>query len=369
LQAIRAHAGVTRPELVKMTGLTTPTVGVIANQFLEEGLIFKSGRRNGERGQPASHLSINPDGAFSLGLNIDRDHLTLLAMDFSGAVRARISREVDFALPADTRAFLKHALEKIMKSKAVPVRRLAGFGVAMPDALGETRLPGQPAAYNGWSKLRVETLIQEQIDTPVYCENDAAAAAMGELYFGNGLHSNSFFYVLISAGLGGGLVINRQYFRGAHGRSGEVGFLPADDKSQGPTLGDTVLMRDLFVMLKKAGVQVSAPADLARLNGAARKSVHGWIVHVADQLYKPILTLVCGVDPDAVFIGGRLPAFIVDMLCDELNRKLSTTIGLSWPHALVKRAALAEDAAAMGAAILPFMDSFLPVGFPVVAKG
>ncbi|MES1158355.1 MAG: ROK family protein [Terricaulis silvestris] len=346
-----------------MTGLTTATVGGITNQFLNEGLIFKSGRRSGERGQPASHLSINPDGGFSLGLNIDRDHLTLLAMDFSGNIRARVSREIEFASPADTSTFLKGAIQEIVKSKVFPMRRLAGFGVAMPDALGETQLPGQPAAYKAWSTLDVEGFVGKLISTPVFRENDAAAAAMGELYFGKGLHSNSFYYILISAGLGGGLVINRRYYRGAHGRSGEIGFMPAGESSKkGPlaTLGDEVLMQDLFEMLRTAGVRVSSPGQLAKLEAPARKPVQIWAAQVAERLYQPILTLICGIDPDAVFIGGRLPALAVDAICDELNKRLSISSNLTWPHAVVKRAALAEDAAAMGAAILPFMDSFLP---------
>jgi predicted NBD/HSP70 family sugar kinase len=374
LQAIRAIDGITRPELVKLTGLTMPTVSAIANQFLEEGLIFKSGRRNGERGQPASHFSIHADGAFSLGLNIDRDHLTLLAMDFAGEVRARVSREIAFPLPTDTSTFLKQALDEILKSKAIPQRRLIGFGIAIPDALGETRLPNQPAAFKSWSTLKLDDFIRKKIDIPVFCENDAAAAAMGELYFGAGLHANSFFYVLISAGLGGGLVINRQYCRGAHGRSGEIGFLPLSHRPNKrgdgrQSLGDAVLMRDLLAMLKQAGISISAPEQLGRLDGAAKTILRKWTADVAQHLYDPILTLVCGIDPDAVFIGGRLPAPVVDMLCDELNRRLSKATDLTWPHALVRRAALAEDASAMGAAILPFMDRHLPIAPPLTRMG
>jgi hypothetical protein len=57
------------------------------------------------------------------------------------------------------------------------------------------------------------------------------------------------------------------------------------------------------------------------------------------------------------------------MLCDELNRRLSKATDLTWPHALVRRAALAEDASAMGAAILPFMDRHLPIAPPLTRMG
>ncbi|MEG8024588.1 ROK family protein [Sphingomonas aurantiaca] len=60
----------------------------------------------------------------------------------------------------------------------------------------------------------------------IHIDNDAAAAAIGEAQFGGGLDHASFFYILVSAGLGGGIVTDGTYYRGATGRSGEIGFLP-----------------------------------------------------------------------------------------------------------------------------------------------
>src|SRR4051812_42441252 len=74
LQAIRANGPVRRSELAKLTGLTPPAVFRITNTMLDEGLVQVAGRVLPPRGKPANNLVINPDGAFALGLNIDRDH-------------------------------------------------------------------------------------------------------------------------------------------------------------------------------------------------------------------------------------------------------------------------------------------------------
>src|SRR3546814_16870783 len=76
-------------------------------------------------------------------------------------------------------------------------------------------------------------LFEEPFDLPVFVENDAAAAAMGEMQLGLGQTLSSFFYILISSGLGGGIVVDGAYFRGADGRSGELGFLRAPTEAGG----------------------------------------------------------------------------------------------------------------------------------------
>src|SRR5687768_11213161 len=99
LQAIRLNGPITRAELAQLTGLTTPAIANITNRLLNERLIVEVGRLHGRRGQPAKRLAVNADGAFSIGVNIDRDHVTVVALDLNGTVRARVTDEIDFALP------------------------------------------------------------------------------------------------------------------------------------------------------------------------------------------------------------------------------------------------------------------------------
>jgi predicted NBD/HSP70 family sugar kinase len=81
---------------------------------------------------------------------------------------------------------------------------LVGVGVAMPDDFGLVDLPGRPADYGRWESADIAALLAEPFNLPVFVENDAAAAAMGEQQLGHGLRASSFFYLLVSSGLGGG---------------------------------------------------------------------------------------------------------------------------------------------------------------------
>src|SRR3546814_12286964 len=89
----------TRSDLARVTGLTPPTIVNITKRLIDLGLVKPAGRLQGKRGQPAMRIVIDPDGAFAIGLNIDRDHITLVTLDLAGQIRSRHTREIAFAPP------------------------------------------------------------------------------------------------------------------------------------------------------------------------------------------------------------------------------------------------------------------------------
>lgn len=363
LQAIRVSGQITRAELVTITGLTVPAIANITRRLLNDGLIQEVGRLHGARGQPAMRLAVNPDGAFSIGVNIDRDHITLLILDLLGQVRARATLDVDFALPAAVRAFCAAEIDTLLRAGNVDAARLIGIGVALPDDLGRVALPNRPADYAQWDSVDLTALLGDILpgNLPVFLENDAAAAALGEMQFGHGLHDPNFFYILISGGLGGGLVIDGSYFRGAQGRSGEIGFLPVHSpRTPARTLQEAVSLSALYAWLEAAGQTVRRPDDLERLPPAGQTALDAWLDLAADLLTQPLMAVSCLVNPEAVFMGGRLPGPLIDRLADLINRRLAAYVDTVPVIAPVRRAAMAADAPAVGAAILPFNDRLFP---------
>ena len=364
LQAIRAHGPITRTDLAEITGLTAPAIANITKRLMGENLVLKAGRLIGGRGQPATKLEINPQGAYSIGLNIDRDHITLVALDFTGSVCARTCLEIAFPSPQDVLKFFKQGVEDIIAQKSIIKDRLVGLGIGIPDDMGKVHLPGQPEDYNVWQYTDISELLSPVLDVPVFIENDAAAAAIGELQFGHGLRSKSFFYVLITAGIGGGLVINGQYFRGANGRSGEIGFLPDMGASgiaqSDDVLGDAVLMGRLFEQLRAKGIKAYAPDDLTHLPPEGLAVLDTWIEHAAAHLSPALLTLGIGINPEAIYIGGRLPHDIIARLCQVIMNKFDAVRHKVPQITPVETAILATDATAIGAGILPFNHRLLP---------
>ena len=361
LHAIRVNGPITRAELAAITGLTAPAIANITKRLLVDNLIQEAGRRRGGRGQPATKLVINPDSWFSLGLNVDRDHITLVVLDFEGRVRARASREVPFALPKDVEQFFAKTAGKLLSRVGIGRERLAGVGVALPDDMHKAALPQQPANYGIWASTDVPSLLTSTIHVPVFVENDAAAATMGEMQFGLGKKHQTFFYILITAALGGSLVIDGNHFRGATGRSGELGMLRGKDASgHERQIQNIVSLSALYSRLAAQGIKVSAPHELTELGDSGQAIIDAWVEAAVDTLIDPVLAINCLVNPEAILIGGRLPAGIVDQIANRLNQRIETQ-GAGIPAtAPVQRAALSDDAPAVGAAILPFSHRLLP---------
>jgi predicted NBD/HSP70 family sugar kinase len=361
LHAVRVAGPVTRVELAARTGLTPPAIANITNRLLKDRLILRAGRIKGARGQPATKFVINPDSCFSIGLNVDRDHITMVVLDFIGQVRARASREVRFAKPSMVKSFFQRSVATLLAKAGIERERLVGVGVAFPDDIARAHLPEQPADYAAWATVRIDDLLRDVLGIPIYIENDAAAAAIGEMQFGLGQRFRSFFYVLITAALGGGMVVEGNYFRGANGRSGEIGLLRMGQHGQaGPQLQSIVSLSGLYGRLEAAGFDVAAPSRLARLGAAAQTVVDAWIEECTGALAAAFISINCLIDPEAILIGGRLPTDLIDRLAASLNARMASFAELIPAVAPVARAHTSDDAPAVGAAILPLSNQLLP---------
>jgi predicted NBD/HSP70 family sugar kinase len=367
LHAIRVNGPVTRMALAQQTGLTPAAIANITSRLLKDRLILTAGRMHGARGQPATKLVVNPDSCFSIGLNVDRDHITLVLLDFAGRVHARSSREIRFAQPVTVRAFFQRAVDQMLKRTGIARSRVIGVGVAFPDDIARAHLPDQPGDYAAWAAVKVDDLLRDVLGIPVFVENDAAAAAIGEMQFGSGHRFRSFFYLLITAALGGGLVVDGGYFRGAQGRSGEIGWLHDRDASgQDMQLQNIVSLSALYSRLADGGYRIASPRRLAHLGAGARTIVERWIQESTEALLKSIVAINCLINPDAILIGGRLPAALVDRLAAALNIRMADFASQVPAIAPVARAVTAADAPAVGAAILPFTHSLLPTRFALL---
>jgi predicted NBD/HSP70 family sugar kinase len=367
LHAVRVNGPVTRAELALKTGLTAAAIANITNRLLKDRLILNAGRLHGARGQPATKFVVNPDSCFSIGLNVDRDHITLIVLDFVGKVRARASREIHFANPATVRIFFQRSIGRLLAKSGIARERLIGVGVAFPDDIARAHLPDQPADYAAWASVQVDELIRDILEIPVFIENDAAAAAIGEMQFGSGHRYRSFFYLLLTAALGGGFVADGNYFRGANGRSGEIGWLRArtetGDENQ---LQNIVSLSALYSRLAAGGFRVATPRGLTRLEPAARGIVDRWIQESTEALVSSFVAINCLINPEAILIGGRLPATLVDQLARSLNERMAAFAGQIPAIAPVARALTSDDAPAVGAAILPFSYRLLPARFALL---
>lgn len=359
LQVIRANGPITRSQVSEITGLTHQSVINISRRLLETGVIVDEEPVQGARGQPAARMAVNPNGAYAIGLNIDREHITFVLMDLAGQVRRRIYTGQHFALPEHVLAFVEAQLAEIFTQRIVPRKRVIGLGIAIPEKLAGVQVTERPEGYEAWSGLNVTEAFAERLGIPVYVENDATSAALGELQFGLGMTHKTFVYTLISAGIGSGLIINGQPYSGGLGNPGDLGKIPVRSKDgQQKTLWDVLSLFAFYEELARHGVTVSDVGELREDDPATRAGINAWIDVAADCLIDPCLTINYVLSPELHVIGGQLPAFVTRRLCDRLNAKLEAQSMV--PLAPFRPSTVSVDAAAIGAAVVVFQNKLLP---------
>ena len=353
LQAIHRNSPISRAEIARQTGLTKPGIARIVDRLLDEGLILEARRRHGLRGQPAIELEIDPEGCFSIGVDIDRDHLTILAVDATGGVRGRVHHEKWFMLPEEVVELTADAISYFRRSHLVDEARVAGIGVAIPDWLGELPVLGKPDDYVKWTGFDLRAALSRLTTHPIFIDNESNAAAMAELDYGLGAESRSFFYIYICACTGGGLVLDGLRHQGAMGLSGEIGWMPVIDDA-GPQRGMVQPLGELFSLyflydyLAQNDVHVSKPQDLLTLDRRGRGLVSIWLKRMSAHIAEAVTHIGLIVDPDAVVVGGRLPVRQLDELLHYVNEHLN----VADPNLPTVHRASIEDAAALGAAAM-----------------
>jgi predicted NBD/HSP70 family sugar kinase len=318
------------------------------------------GKVSGQRGQPASRLRLNPDGAYAFGLNVDRDHLILVVVDLVGRICHRSYRHITYPLPRDVIEFVLVETKRIFDDGIAPRDKVLGLGLAIPDGIWHQMNSETPESYEQWKAVDIATICGQLLGLPVWSENDASAAAIGEHKLGKGAAHHTFLYIVITAGLGCGLIINgRPFIRGMN-HAGEIGNIPIAraEKGQG-ILWDVVSIFGLYEVFREHGLDIPKPDEIAEGNKKMLKAVDAWIDGAVAHILPTFLTINYVISPEVVYIGGHLPAFVVDRLCTRLNAAMGKHRVLM-PVTHFERSTHLVDAAAIGASTLVFSARLMP---------
>ena len=136
LQAIRLNGSLPKAAIARMTRLTAQTVQVIIARLEADALVTKLEPVRGKVGQPSVPMALNPDGAFSIGIKIGRRSMDMLLLDFTGAVRERLSLAYVFPDPDTLFPEIEARLQQLTQSLPFKLRsRLHGVGIAAPLSL------------------------------------------------------------------------------------------------------------------------------------------------------------------------------------------------------------------------------------------
>src|SRR6185369_9939302 len=136
IEAIRTNGALSRASIARLTALSSQTISNIVEELERTGLLRPEATLKGARGQPAVPYSINPDGGYSIGLQLDHQLAVGVVTDLSGTMRARIERPVDRPTPAEAMPLLAAIAAELIATSRLDRTRLLGIGMSMPGPFG-----------------------------------------------------------------------------------------------------------------------------------------------------------------------------------------------------------------------------------------
>lgn len=371
-ETIRLFGPISRADIARRSNLTAQTVSNIVKRLIDTNLIREGSKRQDGRGAPSITLEINPKGAYSIGIDFNRDHLTGILLDLTGNVRQHIFYELETPTPDETVDLMAASIKELMNEQHLSEKQISGIGISFPGPIDFSSNKSvatmvNPKAFPNWVNVPVLEMLSRHMDVPIFLENNASAAAVGERWYGDGRHVSSFLYIFFGAGLGGGLILNGQLYDGITGNAGEIGYLPYSgpismlSHTDRPHIGEHFNLSRLYKWLNKQGLHVSRPADLLDLFEKKNPPFMEWLEQGVKILAPAFLSIEYIVDPEVIFLGGTLPEPIILQLCNGLDDELpKLRIDGKRTGPELQLATAGSDASALGAATLPMFDLFAP---------
>jgi predicted NBD/HSP70 family sugar kinase len=361
-QALRLHGPLPGADLARLTGLTAQTVSLITKRLLDEGYLRKGAPVRGKVGQPSVPLSLNPQGAYAVGLKVGRRQLDALLVDFTGEVQGRWSWTYAFPDPDALLSEIARRLTAVRRKLGPEGRdRVCGVGIAAPLALGgwQSLLGVAPEQAQRWAGLKLRDEVARRCEWPVLAMKDTSAACVAELVSGRGRSLHSFLYLFVDTFIGGGLVIDSHLHTGATGNAGAVGSMSLGPAGSGA--GQLLSVASLNTLEQAWAAAGLAPAAEGQaLQSPWREVTQRWLAQSGPALAHAIHGAACLLDLHGVIIDGVLSRDLLKALIRSTEAAMK---GPAWEGVVAPRlfeGAVGADAAAMGGALLPLHANFAP---------
>jgi predicted NBD/HSP70 family sugar kinase len=365
LSLARRFGRLSKIEVARMTGLSVQSTSAIINRLRADGLLRREAPMRGRVGQPTVPVSLDPEGAFSLGLKIGRRSFDLVLIDFCGGVRRRSHETFAYPTPELVMDFVARALPRVVEDlSASQRRRVAGLGIASPFQLWnwDAEIGAPPGAMDGWRAFPIADEIARLSPFPVTLCNDATSACAAEFFFGEAWRHRDFLYFFIGSFLGGGLVLGGALYPGRTGNAAALGSMPIAHSGRDAEGTTQLISRaSLYQLERRVAAAGRDPSSIWRSPEAWEDFgplLDDWIDEAASALAQATIAAISVIDVAAIVIDGAMPAPVRQKLCIGVAARVETLDRRGLSDVKVIAGVVGADARAIGGGALPLIKNF-----------
>ncbi|MEW6046532.1 MAG: ROK family transcriptional regulator [Bacillota bacterium] len=367
LNLLRLRGPISRADIAKATGLNKTTVSALVDELTRQHLVREVGMGESTGGRRPRLLTLNASAGFAIGADLGVDYSLVVALNLQA--QPIWTRRVRRAPGTDPKADVNQLAELIEQAvAAVSPAPLGLLGIGL-GVHGLVEYPGGRLLFApnlGWTDVPVGEWLGERFKVPIVVDNEANAGALAELWAGAGQEARSLFYFSVGVGLGAGIVIDGEIYRGAAGTAGEFGHTTVDPAGPPCNCGNRgclevfVSERALMAYLQRSSpepVSLSA-GDVFQAAGAGDAAAISALARLGEYLGIGIANAINTFNPELVVIGGPIARGGHHVL--NSARRVVEQRALAFPRgrARIVVSALGEEACAIGAGVMILQEFF-----------
>lgn len=372
LNVIKTYGPIARVEVARRIGLSPATVTGITAELIEENLVFeKDVRGDSSGGRRPILLAINPSGGYVIGIKLTETQAIGALTDLEATV---IVKKTDNLHGRDPEMIVKRLsllVSELLQMAGLPKEKLLGVGVGLAGIVDSEQGMLRQSPFFGWRDLPLGEMLQAQVCVPVYVDNDVNTLTLAEMWFGGGQGIDSFLIVTVGRGVGLGIVVNGQFYRGVRGGAGEFGHTVIDP--EGPTcecgkrgcleafVGDPGLVRMATEAANRGEIPgpITSMNDLLAMAQAGEQGTLKVFAQAGGILGRGIANLINIFNPQRIIIIGE-GTRAGDLLFGPMRESIANNVmpGLARDTS-IQIDAWGDDAWARGAASLVLRQLFV----------
>ncbi|MGI5149575.1 ROK family protein [Plantactinospora sp. CA-294935] len=230
LDVIRAARTISRVELAAATGLTGATISEVVRELMDDDLIIEAGRGAPTGGKPRRLVQLNSVARYSVGVQLERNTCVIVVVDLAGRQVARTSFQGVASMPPQRALpLVSSQVDALLATATVDRDKVLGVGLVTygpQDRRAGVLLTPQPT--DEWLDYPVTRRLADSLGLPVLLDNDAAAAAIGEYWMGAVDPRSTYGCIYMATGIGGGVVVSGEVYRGGSSNGVEIGHISID---------------------------------------------------------------------------------------------------------------------------------------------
>ncbi|MBI5964031.1 MAG: ROK family transcriptional regulator [Chloroflexi bacterium] len=230
LNAIKTYGPIGRADIARRTGLSPATVTSISAKLISQNLVFEKSAGDSSGGRPPILLVINPKGGYVIGIKLTETNAVCALTDLEATVIAKSSMLLSGHNPIRVVEDLAHMVTMFIREQKISKKQLLGVGVGLAGIVDANEGILRQSPIYGWDNVPLRQMLQSKLNVPIYIENDVNTLTLTERWFGPGQGVDNFLTVTVGRGVGLGIVVNGQFYRGQNGGAGELGHTTIDPK-------------------------------------------------------------------------------------------------------------------------------------------